>query len=315
MYLHVSGERYAALCAGTLRLHSIMRAFPLSWIPPLAGATDMQLHNGNAASDRATHPYASRYGPWALVTGASSGIGLASAEWLAARGLNVVLVARRADILSELAVSLQQRFGVQTLVVAADLRDTEDVQRVLQESDTLDIGLFVAAAGFGTSGKFLDSAIKPELDMLAVNCSAVLQMTHAVAARLRARKRGGIVLFGSVVGFSGVPGTAHYAATKAWVQSFGEGLHHELKPFGVDVIVSAPGPTASGFASTAGMVMGNALTPDVVANGTLRALGSRMTVRPGLLSKLLGYGLSTAPRWAQVRILGSVMRGMVPSLK
>jgi uncharacterized protein len=261
------------------------------------------------------HSFAARYGPWALVTGASSGIGMASAEWLAARGLNLVLVARRADRLNELAVSLHQRFAVATHVIVADLRDEGDVQRVLEESASVDLGLFVAAAGFGTSGRFLDVSTAPELDMLTVNCRTVLAMTHDVGQRLRERRGGGIVLFGSVVGFSGVPGTAHYAATKAWVQSFGEGLHHELKPHGVDVLISAPGPTQSGFAETAGMVMGNALTAAVVADGTLRALGHRMTVRPGFLSKLLGYGLATAPRWAQVRILGGVMRGMVPALR
>jgi len=262
-----------------------------------------------------THPFAARYGPWALVTGASSGIGRASAEWLAARGLNLVLVARDEDRLRELAVSLEQQLAVETRVIAADLRDDNEVRRVLRESASVELGLFVAAAGFGTSGRLLDVPIAHELDMLTVNCRAVLTMTHDLGQRLRLRSSGGIVLFGSVVGFSGVPGTAHYAATKAWVQSLGEGLHHELMPHGVDVLVTAPGPTHSGFAETAGMVMGNALTPAVVADGTLRALGHRMTVRPGLLSKLLGYGLATAPRWAQVRILGGVMRGMVPALK
>lgn len=261
------------------------------------------------------HPFTARYGSWALVTGASSGIGRACAEWLATRGMNVVLVARRTNELEDIAKHLQKQYGIKTLVVSADLRVAVEIQHVLEQTKPLDIGLLVAAAGFGTSGRFLDVSLAPDLDMLAVNCSAVLTMTHTIGRRLRERGKGGIVLFGSVVGFSGVPGSAHYAATKGWVQSFGEGLHHELKASGVDVLVSAPGPTDSGFAHTAGMVMGNALSPSVVADGTLRALGKKMTVRPGFLSKLLGYGLSTAPRWAQVRILGSVMRGMVPTLK
>ncbi len=262
-----------------------------------------------------TEPYAARYGPWGLVTGASSGIGRMSAEWLAARGMHVVLVARSEDQLQTLATNLRARFSVEAEVIAADLRNSADIQRVLDETTVRDVGLFVAAAGVGTSGHFLDAPIAAEQDMLAVNCSAVLTMTHAIGQRLRERKRGGIVLFGSVLGFSGVPGTAHYAATKGWVQSFGEGLHHELKADGVDVLVAAPGPTHSGFAATAGMVMGNALTAEVVADRTLRALGRRATVRPGFLSKVLGYGLATAPRWARIRILGNVMRGMVPSLQ
>lgn len=118
------------------------------------------------------------------------------------------------------------------------------------------------------------------------------------------------MLFGSIVGFQGVPNAAHYAATKAYVQSFGEALAVELKPLGIDVLVSAPGPTHSGFAGRAGMTMGAALTPAEVARGTLRALGRRTTALPGLLTKVLTWSLATAPRWLRVRIMGGIMTGM-----
>ncbi len=118
------------------------------------------------------------------------------------------------------------------------------------------------------------------------------------------------MLVSSMLAFMGTPRAAHYAATKAYVQSLAEGLREELKPLGIDVLASAPGPTASGFADLAGLRMPFALSSRVVASRTLAALGKRGTVRPGWLSKLLGWSLATAPRWLRVKIIGGVMRGM-----
>jgi short-subunit dehydrogenase len=114
----------------------------------------------------------------------------------------------------------------------------------------------------------------------------------------------------SIVGFQGTPNAAHYAATKAYVQTLAEALHVELAPLGVDVLASAPGPTASGFAARARMQMRVALEPEDVARSTLEALGRTSTVLPGALSKLLAYSLVQLPQWARVRIMGRVMDGM-----
>ena len=114
----------------------------------------------------------------------------------------------------------------------------------------------------------------------------------------------------SIVAFQGVPRAANYAATKAYIQTLAEGLRVELQPFGIDVIASAPGPVKSGFAARANMEMGAAERPGTVAARTLDLLGRKMTVRPGFLSKLLGYSLATSPRWARVLIMTQVMRGM-----
>lgn len=146
--------------------------------------------------------------------------------------------------------------------------------------------------------------------MVDVNCRAVAALAHAFGRTLAERGRGGLVLMSSLVAFQGVPRAANYAATKAYVQSLAEGLHTELAPFGVDVIASAPGPVHSGFARRAGMVMGLAAQPAVVAEATLRALGRRTTVRPGLLSKLLELSLAVLPRWGRVRMMAKVMGGM-----
>lgn len=251
-----------------------------------------------------------RYGPWAIVTGASSGIGREIALRLAEAGLNLVLVARRQDVLEQLAADVTARLGIEVRVIVADFAQPTAVDTVATTTRDVDVGLLVAAAGFGTSGSFLDSALAHEVEMLNVNCRALMLLSHEFGQRFAQRGRGGMILMSSIVGFQGMPHAAHYAATKAYVQTLAEALHVELSPMGVDVLASAPGPTNSGFAARAGMRMGLALNPADVAQPTLDALGRRATVLPGLLSKFLTYALVFLPRTARVRIMGRVMRSM-----
>jgi short-subunit dehydrogenase len=134
--------------------------------------------------------------------------------------------------------------------------------------------------------------------------------SRARPPRVTARGRGGIVLLSSLVAFQGVPRAAHYAATKAWVQSLAEGIGPELQARGVDVIAAAPGPVRSGFAARARMTMGATDSPAAVARGTLAVLGRRTTVRPAALSRLLEFALAFLPRRGRVRMMGVVMTGM-----
>lgn len=249
------------------------------------------------------------YGPWAVVTGASDGIGQAFARYLGNTGLNLILVARRRDVLDPFAKALSTDHGIETMVIDADLSENAGVQRIVEETRHVDIGLLVASAGFGTSGSLIDSPLKQEVEMLHVNCRAVLSLAHVFGRRFAQRKGGGIVLMSSLVGFQGVPRAANYAATKAYVQSLAEGLSIELAPHNVDVLASAPGPVHSGFARRANMQMSLALEPETVVKATLSALGHRHTVRPGWLSKVLEWSL-TLPRWARVRIMNIVMSNM-----
>ncbi len=268
------------------------------------------LDSTNHARTRAQLRLRERYGRWAIVTGASDGIGRALAVQLAEAGFDLVLAARRGDELARLAAELTSRHRVMTEVVAVDLAHAAGVDELLKRTGDLDVGLLVAAAGFGSSGQFIDTALADELVMIDVNCRAVTALSHELARRFVARGRGGIVLMSSLVAFQGVPRAATYAATKAYVQSLAEALRVELKPHGVEVIASAPGPVHSGFASRAAMTMGRAARPATVAMATLAALGRRGTVRPGLLSKLLEASLALLPRWARVRMMGVVMSGM-----
>jgi short-subunit dehydrogenase len=259
--------------------------------------------------------FQTQYGKWAVVTGASSGIGRAMAAELAAKGLNLVLVARRQAELEQVAKQLSAHYGVETRVVAADLATVTALTQIESETQNLDVGLLVAAAGFGTAGNFLDAKLEDELAMLDVNCRAVMQLSLHFGKRFAERGRGGLILFGSLVAYQGTPRAAHYAATKAYVQTLAEALHVELAPKGVDVLSSAPGPVNSGFGARADMKMGAAEKPETVARATLSALGDKMTVTPGALSKFLTWSLMTAPRGLRVRIMGKIMGGMTQHLE
>ncbi len=262
-----------------------------------------------------TQQWVNQYGSWAVVTGASDGVGKAMVGYLAEAGLNLVLVARRRDVLEQISDDVVKRFNVQTRVIDADLSQADEVDKVIVQTQSLDVGLFVAAAGFGTSGKFLDMPLKRELNMLDLNCRAVLAMSHHFGTRFAQKGRGGIVLFSSLVAFQGVPLSANYAATKAYNQSLAEGLHREFSPLGVDVLASAPGPINSGFAARADMQMSMALRPEVVARSTLAALGRKTTVRPGFLSKFLIGSLSFLPRPLRVRVMEQIMKSMTQHQK
>lgn len=251
-----------------------------------------------------------RYGPVALVTGASDGLGRAFTEELARQGYDLLLVARRQSVLDQLAGKLSTRHGVNATVIAADLGTSDGVEAVIAATAGRDVGLLVAAAGFGSSGFLMDQPARSELEMIDVNCRAVVALVHALAPRLVARGRGGIVLFGSLVGFQGVPRAATYAATKAFIQTFAEGLRPELRPHGVDVIAVAPGPVSSGFAARANMILRGAPGPEGMPAEVLAALGRKTTVRPGFQSKLLEALFTGMPRSIRTLIMSQVMKSM-----
>jgi short-subunit dehydrogenase len=257
-----------------------------------------------------------KYGAWAIVTGASDGIGKAFAIELAAKGFSLVLAARRLELLEQLGKDLSTKYGIEYQALSLDFSLPTATESLVAQTAGLDIGLVVAAAGFGTSGRFIDVSVTEELSMLDVNCRAVISLTHHFGNIFRNQKRGGIILLSSLVAFQGAPRAANYAATKAFIQTFAEGLSLEMKPFGVDILSVAPGPVNSGFGSRANMkIGGGAAKPDVIARGALAALGKRTTVRPGFISKFLGYSISAAPRFIRVMIMTAIMGSMTKHQK
>lgn len=251
-----------------------------------------------------------KYGQWAIVTGASSGIGFELATQLAKAGLNLVINSRHLDTLQEVEKQLKLLASIDIKIVASDVSANEGIDKIIQETKGLNLGLLVVSAGYGTSGNFIDNALPSEMNMLKVNCEALLSLTHYYGQQFVQQKRGGIILMSSMVAFQGTPYSSNYAATKAYVQTLAEGLAEELKIHGVDVLAAAPGPVESGFSERANMKMSMSLTPSQIGVPILKALGRKKTVVPGYLSKLLVYSLRTVPRWAKVKIMGKVMGAM-----
>ncbi len=189
----------------------------------------------------------------ALVTGASSGIGMAFAKELAELEADLVLVARSEDKLTELADELAGTHGIEVECIGADLTDPE--QRAGVEARLADvdrpIDLLVNNAGFGTTGRFVEQDLAREEGQVELNVTALVRLTHAALGRMRAEGRGAILNVSSVAGFQPVPGNATYAATKAFVTSFTEAVHEESARDGVTVSVLCPGFTRTKFQDTA----------------------------------------------------------------
>jgi short-subunit dehydrogenase len=252
----------------------------------------------------------SNYGDWVLITGATSGIGRELALTFGEAGFKLVITGRRKNLLNELATQLYDAYQAEVIPIPGDLSKDEDVETLKRETTHLSLGVVVLNAGFGTSGKLIDAAIETEVNMVDLNCRTVLKLSHHFANQFKAdQRKGAIVLLSSMVAFQGVPNAANYAATKAYVQSLGEALSLELKPFGIDVLCAAPGPVQSGFGKRANMNMNMTMTPAAVAVPMIRAIGKRTTVLPGPLTKFLVFNLRMVPRWVKVRIMGAIMKG------
>lgn len=184
-----------------------------------------------------------RYGPVALVTGASSGIGRAYAQQLAQWGFDLVLVARRGDRLAELAQVAKAEYGTNCTILELDLTDAQACDTILDATANLDIGLVISNAGWGLKGEHAQFDAQAMLDMVAVNSHTPMLLARGFIPRLRARGQGGMVMISSVEGLMGAPYSAVYGASKAFVNSFGEALWGELTPEGLDILTICPGAT------------------------------------------------------------------------
>jgi len=251
-----------------------------------------------------------RYGPWALVTGASSGIGEQFARGLAARGLDLLVAARRLERLEALAEELRGNHGVEVVPVAVDLAGGDAVDTLEAACRDRDIGLVVSNAGLGMKGLHADADPDRLDDMLAVNCRVPTLLARAFAPRLADRGRGGFVLVGSIEGFQGYPWSAAYAATKGFVHSLGEGLWGELHPRGVDVLVVAPGGTDTDILARQGIdkrTLVGLMTPEDVAERSLARLGRGPVYVVGGSNKILVGVLRVLPRRVALRAAGMGM--------
>lgn len=251
-----------------------------------------------------------KYGSWVLITGATSGMGKEMALKFGEAGFNLVITGRSEDKLDDISRMLSNNFKVQVKQITGDLSIEEEVYQLIDKTKELSIGIAILNAGFGTSGKFINNDILTEINMLNLNCKALMILTHHFGNKMKKQPlKGAIVLLSSMVAFQGVPNAAHYAATKAYVQSLGEALSYELKSDGIDVLCAAPGPVESGFSQRADMKMSMSLRPEQVGVPIINAIGKKKNVLPGFLTKLLIYNLRMTPRWGKILIMRKVMSG------
>lgn len=222
-----------------------------------------------------------RYGPVAVVTGASSGIGRSFARLLAAQGLDLVLVARRVERLEALRDELKQAHATEVRICDVDLAASAAVTQILEATADLDVGLVVSNAGYGFKGDHASQDPQALAEMLMVNCNVPMLLAHGFMPRLRQRGRGGLLFTSSVEGLIGCPYSTAYSASKALVISLGEGLWAELQPDSIDVLTICPGATDTEAAARQGIdpaTLQNVMSPDEVAQLALTNLANGPTL-------------------------------------
>jgi short-subunit dehydrogenase len=254
-------------------------------------------------------------GATSLVTGASSGLGAEFARQFAARGSDLVLVARSADRLAALAEELQARHRVAVTTLPADLSLADEVGRVAAFTATTEVNVLVNDAGFGTYGNFADLDADREHAEMMVNAVAAVDLAHAVLPGMLARRSGGIITVASSIAFQPGPWQAVYGATKAFVLSFSEALWAETRGSGVRILALCPGPVATGYfaglgdqRATSSVIYRRTAEPADVVRAGLRGFDrDAMTVVPGLRTRFRAQGYRFFPRTVMARMAGRLL--------
>jgi len=245
----------------------------------------------------------STYGPWAIVTGAPAGLGEHYTRQLAERGLNVLIVARRLDRLSELASELMSKHQVEIECLALDLTATNAIESLLEACQDKDIGLLVNNAGFGIKKAFAENEYSALRDMVRLNCEIPVLLTHALLDKLKNRDTAGIINLASVAGFQPTPFMSVYGATKAFDLLFSEALSSELEGSGIDVLAVCPGSTDTEFHAVAGSesTFPKLDDPRSVVLKSLNCLGKRAVYIHGFKHRLLIFLNRLTPRFLVTR--------------
>jgi len=258
-------------------------------------------------------PFATKYGPWAVVAGASEGLGAEFARQLAARGLNLVLIARRPAPLEACARSLREVFAIEVRTLSVDLASADLQPALRAETDGIEVGLLVYNAAQSYIGPHLDQELDAHLRVVDVNCRAPLVLIHEFGRPMAARGRGGIILMSSIAGLQGSALIATYAATKAYDLVLGEALWEELRGRGVDVLAFLAGATrtpnfvASSPKTTS--ALSAAMEPAAVAAEALAALGTGPSAVAGRVNRLSAFVMTRLlPRRMAVGTIGKAMR-------
>ncbi|TAL01762.1 MAG: SDR family NAD(P)-dependent oxidoreductase [Rhodospirillaceae bacterium] len=262
--------------------------------------------------------FAERYGPWALIAGASEGTGRAFARKVAKQGLNCILIARREGPLVTLAEEVRAQYGVECITASVDLAANDAVDRLIDIAGAREVGLLITNAGADPNGtRFLDGEIGNWIDLVNLNVMNTMRSCHHFGGRMRARRRGGIILVGSGACYGGMGGIAVYCGSKAFDLCFGEGLWTELRPHGVDVLNLILGrtdtPAFRALLQSKGLPVPSGLaSPDDVAEVGLARLPHGPVHNWGQDEDMSGYAPnSAAARRARILALDAASKDVM----
>lgn len=264
---------------------------------------------------RAQEAFRARFGPWALVAGASEGLGGAFARALAARGVNLILVARRSEILEETGRAIEERYGVQVRKSVLDLAGPDLVPALARDTDDVEVGLVVYNAACSIIGPFFDASIEEHMKEIDVNCRGPLALIHHFGSKMLERERGGVILMSSMAAYQGSALISNYAATKAYNLLLAEGLWDELRARGIDVLACCAGatrtPNYDASMPKTESVLAPVLAAEAVVEEALAALGRRPSIIPGRVNRLASLLLHRLlPRRLAITIMGKNTRSM-----
>lgn len=236
-----------------------------------------------------------KYGPWATVTGASSGIGKTFVFELAKLGFNIHMVGRNIDSLSNLKEKIQIDYNLQVHITVSDLSTEKGISSLIGDSQNLNIGLFIHAAGMESHGAFIDGDIDTEMKLLDLNIRSTYRLAHHFSDKFVKRSKGGILLVSSLTGHFYSPYFTNYASSKSYILTLGNSLHHELKDKGVDVSVLSPGLTSTPMRENISKDIDwsktplKTDTPEFVVNYTLNSFPQKVNIVPGKSNRISAF--------------------------
>lgn len=256
--------------------------------------------------------FSEKYGPWALVTGSSSGIGREYALELAAEGMNIAVLARRMGRLESLVQEIKTKHGVETRVVVADLTAPDAIDTIRAATSDIEVGLLVNNAGDGVPGAFLKRDVDAYKRTIQLNVTTPMELSHYFGEKMRRQGKGGIIFTASTAGYTGTPYMANYAAAKSYMIKFGMALNTELKASGVDVLVLSPGATRTEMVEMEGTSMQDATMPWMDANKVARigikSLGKKSAVIPGTINNMMIFVMTRLmPSQFAMNMFGNMM--------
>lgn len=250
-----------------------------------------------------------KYGSWALITGASSGIGEEFARRLASEKMNLILVARRKERLEILAAKLKEEHKVKIVTAPIDLSKKKFLEELKEYVGEREVGVLINNAGFGSNGEFINADADEEAKMVMLNCVAPVILTHHFVRPMVERKKGAIIFLGSVVAFQPTPFMTTYSATKAFNAFMGDALWYELKKYNIDVLSLNPGGTSTEFQRVANSSTGPApRTVQQVVNTAMKSLGRKPSVVDGFYNKVLAVSSRLISRKLTLLIAGYITR-------